>query len=58
LCASMDVDTGISLEAYLGVVDRVVALTGRRATSFVTRGGTRDQLARASWPVAPPQSTG
>ena len=58
LCASMGIETGIRLEAYLGVVDRVVALTGRQATSFVTRGGTREQLARASWPVAPPQSTG
>jgi hydroxymethylglutaryl-CoA lyase len=50
LCAGMGIDTGVDLAAYLAVVDRVVALTGRPATSFVTRGGTREQLARASWP--------
>jgi hydroxymethylglutaryl-CoA lyase len=50
LCAGMGIDTGVDLEAYLAVVDRVVTLTGRPATSFVTRGGTREQLARASWP--------
>jgi hydroxymethylglutaryl-CoA lyase len=53
LCASLGISTGIDLDAYLGVVDRVVALTGRPATSFVTRGGTRDALARASWPDRP-----
>jgi hydroxymethylglutaryl-CoA lyase len=57
LCASMGVETGVSLDRYLKVVARVVALTGRPATSFVTRGGSRAQLARASWAVATRQAT-
>lgn len=50
LCESMGVRTGISMSAYLEVVEMVVQLTGRASTSHVTRGGTRSQLAAASWP--------
>lgn len=50
LCDSMGVGTGISLPAYLKVVRKVEAATGIPSTSFVTRGGTRDELAAASWP--------
>ncbi|MEO7006016.1 MAG: hydroxymethylglutaryl-CoA lyase [Terrimesophilobacter sp.] len=49
-CDGLGVSTGIDLTAYLRVVDRVVELTGRPSTSFVTRGGTRDELAAAHWP--------
>lgn len=50
LCESMGVQTGIDLSAYLEVVELVEQLTGRSSTSHVTRGGTRSQLASASWP--------
>jgi hydroxymethylglutaryl-CoA lyase len=50
LCESVGVETGIDLAAYLGVVARVETLTGRSSTSYVTRGGTRTQLADAQWP--------
>lgn len=50
LCDSIGVGTGVSLESYLSVVARVVELTGRHSTSFVTRGGTRHELASARWP--------
>ena len=50
LCESIGVDTGISLSKYLDVVRRVEAETGWSSTSFVTKGGTREELASASWP--------
>lgn len=50
LCDGIGVRTGIDLTAYLAVVRRVESLTGIPSTSFVTRGGTRGDLARASWP--------
>jgi hydroxymethylglutaryl-CoA lyase len=50
LCDGLGVRTGIDLTSYLRVVRRSEALTGIPSTSFVTRGGTRDDLARASWP--------
>lgn len=53
LCDAVGVSTGISLERYLDVVRRVEQLTGTPSTSFVTRGGTRDELAAASWPEPP-----
>lgn len=53
LCDAVGVRTGISLERYLDVVRQVEQLTGRPSTSFVTRGGTREELATASWPDAP-----
>lgn len=49
-CDGLGVETGINLAAYLNVVERVVELTGRASTSFVTRGGTRNELAAARWP--------
>lgn len=53
LCDAVGVSTGISLERYLDVVRRVEQFTGTPSTSFVTRGGTRDELAAASWPEPP-----
>lgn len=50
LCDSLGVRTGISLVDYLGVVREVEQLTGTTSTSFVTRGGTRQELATAAWP--------
>lgn len=50
LCESMGVQTGVDLAAYLEVVRLVESLTGWPSTSHVTRGGTRHQLASASWP--------
>lgn len=50
LCESIGVDTGISLPRYIDVVRKVEVTTGRPSTSFVTRGGTRDELATAKWP--------
>lgn len=50
LCDSVGVHTGIALADYLQVVHEAERLTGIRSTSFVTRGGTRSELAAASWP--------
>ncbi|WP_114907802.1 hydroxymethylglutaryl-CoA lyase [Ornithinimicrobium murale] len=50
LCDNLGVRTGVDLEAYLAVVERSVELTGIPSTSFVTRGGSRADLAGASWP--------
>lgn len=54
LCDGLGIETGIDLPKYLQVVDRVAELTGRRPASYVTRGGTRADLASAAWPVASP----
>lgn len=51
LCEGLGVRTGVDLTAYLEVVRRAEEVTGIRSTSFVTRGGTREDLARASWPA-------
>ena len=50
LCDGLGVTTGICLEKYLPVARRVEELTGIPSTSFVARGGTRDDLAKAEWP--------
>lgn len=50
LCDSLDIETGVDLTSYLAVVERSVELTGTPSTSFVTRGGSRAELASASWP--------
>ncbi|NLG22631.1 MAG: hydroxymethylglutaryl-CoA lyase [Actinomycetales bacterium] len=47
---SLGITTGVDLTAYLQVVKRAVELTGIPSTSFVTRGGSRADLATASWP--------
>src|SRR5690606_38941597 len=52
LCQVLGVATGVSLEAYLRVADRVSELTRRPSESFVSRGGTRGDLAAAQWPEA------
>lgn len=51
LCDGLGLATGIDLPKYLLAVDRIVELTGRPSSSFVSRGGTRAGLAAASWPV-------
>lgn len=53
LCDALGIETGIDLERYRLVSDRIVELTGRPSASFVSRGGTRAELAAASWPDAP-----
>lgn len=50
LCDGLGVSTGIDLPAYMRAADRGVDLTGRPSASFVSRGGTRADLAAASWP--------
>lgn len=52
LCDSIGVRTGVDLTAYLRVVELSERLTGIPSTSFVTRGGSRQDLAAASWPPA------
>lgn len=49
-CDMLGVETGIDLTRYLGVVERLAEETGRRPVSFVSRGGSRDELAHAAWP--------
>jgi hydroxymethylglutaryl-CoA lyase len=53
LMDSVGVATGIDLTTYLTVVELTARLTGRASQSFVSRGGTRAQLAQAAWPSAP-----
>lgn len=50
LCDGLGIATGIDLNHYMKIVDRVAELTGRPSASFVSRGGTREDLASASWP--------
>lgn len=50
LCDNLGIRTDIDLTAYLAVVERSVELTGIPSTSFVTRGGSRADLAGAHWP--------
>lgn len=50
LCDSLGIETGIDLTKYQKVSDRIVELTGRPSASFVSRGGTRTELASARWP--------
>lgn len=51
LCNGLGIETGIDLEKYMLASDRIVELTGRPSSSFVSRGGTRAALAAASWPA-------
>ncbi|BAS11133.1 3-hydroxymethyl-3-methylglutaryl-CoA lyase, cytoplasmic [Arthrobacter sp. Hiyo4] len=50
LCQGLGIETGIDLAKYMRVSDRISELTGRPSTSFVSRGGTRSDLAAARWP--------
>ncbi|AKS30651.1 pyruvate carboxyltransferase [Mycolicibacterium goodii] len=50
LLHSIGVDTGIDLDRYLDVVRLVEKVTGVGSYSFLCRGGTRDEVARAHWP--------
>ncbi|GAA3862869.1 hydroxymethylglutaryl-CoA lyase [Leifsonia kafniensis] len=50
LCDGLGIRTGIDLVKYTRVVDRFVEMTGTASTSFVSRGGTRNDLASARWP--------
>ncbi|MGE2836157.1 hydroxymethylglutaryl-CoA lyase [Mycobacterium sp. SMC-4] len=49
-CDMLGVDTGIDLTRYLDVVELMAEQTRRPSVSFVSRGGTRNELARAAWP--------
>ena len=50
LCDGLGIATGIDLEKYMKVSDRIAELTGRPSASFVSRWGTRNDLAAARWP--------
>lgn len=50
LCDGLEIGTGIDLPKYRRVSDRIAELTGRPSASFVSRGGTRTDLAAALWP--------
>jgi hydroxymethylglutaryl-CoA lyase len=50
LLHSMNVATGIDLDRYLDVVRFSEKVTGTPSYSFVSRGGTRDEVARTQWP--------
>ncbi|WP_312179756.1 hydroxymethylglutaryl-CoA lyase [Arthrobacter sp.] len=51
LCDGLGISTGINLPKYMLASDRIVELTGRASASFVSRGGTRAELAAAEWPI-------
>jgi hydroxymethylglutaryl-CoA lyase len=50
MCDILGVNTGIDLSRYLEVVNTMAEHTHRPPVSFVSRGGTRDELAHAAWP--------
>lgn len=50
LLHSMGVSTGINMDRYLEVVQFSEKVTGIGSYSFLSRGGTRDDVARAQWP--------
>lgn len=51
LLDQLGIATGIDLDAYLAVVRNGAAHTGVPSYSFVSRGGTRRDLAGAQWPA-------
>ncbi|NKY54717.1 pyruvate carboxyltransferase [Nocardia flavorosea] len=57
LLDQLGIATGIDLTLYLKAVDTVAEATGIPSYSFVTRGGTRDELAHARWPEEAPGRT-
>jgi hydroxymethylglutaryl-CoA lyase len=50
LLHSSGVSTGVDLDRYLEVVRLSEKTTGIGSYSFLSRGGTRDEVARAQWP--------
>lgn len=52
LLEGMNISSGIDFESYRPIAERVTELTDFPVTSFVARGGTRGDLARAEWPAA------
>ncbi|GAA1178721.1 hydroxymethylglutaryl-CoA lyase [Nesterenkonia xinjiangensis] len=50
LLHSMGISTGIDFEQHRRLAADVTAMTGFPVTSFVARGGSRDDLAAARWP--------
>lgn len=46
------IPTGINLDTYLKVVRAASKITGTPSYSFIERGGTREELATASWPTS------
>ncbi|MGV8872016.1 MAG: hydroxymethylglutaryl-CoA lyase [Rhodococcus sp. (in: high G+C Gram-positive bacteria)] len=51
LLHSLGIETGIDVDRYADVVRIGAEYTGIPSYSFVSRGGTRDALAEASWPA-------
>lgn len=49
LLDGMGITTGIDLEAMRNISDKISTLTGFPISSFVARGGTRQDLANATW---------
>lgn len=49
-CHMLGVGTGIDLDRYRDLVRFVAGQTNRPSVSFVSRGGSRDELAHAAWP--------
>lgn len=50
LLDGMGVHSGVDVEACRSIAEFVIAETGFPVSSFVMRGGTRDDLATATWP--------
>jgi hydroxymethylglutaryl-CoA lyase len=49
LTDAIGIETGIDLKRYLRLVADTAALVGRDPISYVTRGGTREELAGVDW---------
>ncbi|WP_326965933.1 FCD domain-containing protein [Arthrobacter sp. CG_A4] len=58
LCDGLGIERGIDLVKYMRVSDKITELTGRPSASFVSRGGTRADLAAAHWPQMAEPLTG
>ena len=50
LLQGLQISTGIDFEKYRGIAADVTEMTGFPTTSFIARGGSRGDLAAASWP--------
>ncbi|OSM44487.1 pyruvate carboxyltransferase [Nesterenkonia sp. PF2B19] len=54
LLGGLGIETGIDFEKHRRLAAEVTDLTGFPVTSFVARGGSRDDLAAATWPDTHP----
>lgn len=50
LLQGLQISTGIDFEKYRGIAADITEMTGFPTTSFIARGGSRGDLAAASWP--------